>query len=60
MQLVPALPALKRGARRGNGSRSTDIVAGFQSAESETRTGRVRRRSSDFVIHMKRKSGTFL
>jgi hypothetical protein len=60
MQLVPALPVLRRGPRRSNGVRSIDVTAESQSAESETRTGRVRRRSSEFVIHMKRKSGTFL
>lgn len=60
MQLVPALPALKRGPRRGNGTHSIDAAAGPQSAESGSRTERVRRRSSEFVIHMKRKSGTFL
>lgn len=61
MQLAPALPVLKGGPRRGGG-RAADGGGqiGSTSADSTTRTERVRRRSSEFVIHMKRKSGTFL
>lgn len=59
MQLAPTLPMLKRGARRGGG-RAVDSNDGSTPAESESRTERVRRRSSEFVISMKRTSGTFL
>ncbi len=58
MQLAPTLPMLKRSSRRGSKKDAFDFDR--DDAEAPTRVEKVKRRSSEFVISMARKSGTFL